>query len=149
VINVSVQTGDFRLQDEVDALMRAAGDIGAVVCFTGIVRQNTAGDLVALELEHYPGMSENALRDIARQANNRWTLDAVRIIHRNGKLPLGSQIMMVAVTSAHRGEAFSAAEFLMDHLKHNAPFWKKEHCADQTNWVAQSRVDEARLKRWD
>ncbi len=147
-MTVRVQTADFQLQDEIDAMSQTGDNVGALVTFTGLVRQDETGKLTALELEHYPGMSEQALAGLEQDARNRWSLQEICIIHRYGVLNLGEQIMMVAVSSAHRSNAFEAAEFLMDHLKHGAPFWKKEHHDTGASWVSQSSVDVQRLQRW-
>lgn len=131
------------------ALNSDDGSIGAVVTFAGLVRQNAAGNLVALELEHFPGMTQRALVDLESRALSRWDIKEVLIIHRYGKLDLGEVIMMVAVTSRHRTEAFQAAEFLMDHLKTDAPFWKKEHLNEGHKWVDAIAADDAKRARWE
>jgi molybdopterin synthase catalytic subunit len=118
-----------------------------VVSFTGLVRDSD-GSLQAMEIEHYPGMTEAAIVDIAAQAQSRWSLTDVLVIHRYGKLEPGAQIMMVATASRHRIAAFEAAEFLMDYLKSRAPFWKKEIGRDGATWVAAKDEDEAALGRW-
>jgi molybdopterin synthase catalytic subunit len=143
---VRVQREDFDLGAELVALSSGRRDIGALVSFTGLVRDS--GGLAAMELEHYPGMTEKALAGIEAEARRRWTLQACLIIHRFGRLTPGEQIMMVATASAHRGEAFAAAEFLMDYLKSRAPFWKKESMADGTRWVEARDADTAALDRW-
>jgi molybdopterin synthase catalytic subunit len=143
---VRVQRADFDLGAELAALRAGRTDIGALVSFTGVVRD--AGGLAAMELEHYPGMTERALAAIEAEARARWALQACLIVHRHGRLRPGEQIMMVATASAHRGEAFAAAEFLMDYLKSRAPFWKKETGADGTRWVDARDADEAALDRW-
>lgn len=148
-MTVSVQIHDFDLQREVDTLRASERNIGAIVTFSGLVRQNETGNLVALELEHYPDMTSKALNKIVKDANSKWDLQAVRVIHRVGRLELGEQIMMVATASRHRAEAFAAAEFLMDFLKSRAPFWKKEHTTDGTSWVDAKDSDENALTRWD
>lgn len=145
---VSVQTEDFDLGKAIRDLVGDRTDIGALVTFTGLVRDAADGSLEALELEHYPAMTEKALRDIEAQARKRWDLSACLIIHRVGRLEPGDQIMMVATGSAHRREAFEAAEFLMDFLKSRAPFWKKEHSAKGGNWVDARESDEEALDRW-
>ena len=121
---------------------------GAVVTFTGLVR-NVEGGLRWMEIEHYPGMTERALSDIAAQAVARWDLAAVTVIHRHGRLPPGDRIMMVGTACAHRAAAFEAANFLMDYLKSRAPFWKKEVTAGGEAWVDAKVADEAALSRWD
>ncbi|WP_406721357.1 molybdenum cofactor biosynthesis protein MoaE [Thioclava litoralis] len=120
---------------------------GAVVSFTGRVRDDT-GTLEALELEHYPGMTERAFAQIAETAQRRWQLTDLTIIHRVGRLAPGEPIMMVATASPHRKAAFEAAEYLMDFLKSRAPFWKKEHFSDHSKWVSAKQNDEDALSRW-
>ena len=123
--------------------------VGAVVSFTGIVRDLASGDLDVMQIEHYPGMTEAALGKIAAQARDRWSLADVLVIHRFGRLKPGEQIMMVATSSRHRKDAFEAAEFLMDYLKSRAPFWKKEITRGGASWVDARDADEAALQRWD
>ncbi len=120
---------------------------GAIVTFQGLVRDD-GGRLSAMEIEHYPGMTERALAAIETEAVARWNLGGALIIHRYGRLVPGEVIMMVATAARHRAEAFAAAEFLMDYLKSRAPFWKKEFLADGAEWVAARDADEAALKRW-
>ena len=122
--------------------------MGAVVSFSGIVRQNADGNLRAMEIEHYPGMTESAIKEIAATAAERWHLGDVLVIHRYGALVPGEPIMMVATAAPHRVDAFEAAEFLMDYLKSRAPFWKKEMTADGAGWVAARDDDEDALRRW-
>ena len=122
---------------------------GAIVTFTGLVRDDT-GQMTALELEHYPGMTEKAVRDIAARAATRWNLIDLAVIHRFGRLDVGEPIMAVATAARHRAEAFAAAEYLMDYLKSRAPFWKREIGADGPGaWVAAKDADEDALSRWD
>ena len=121
--------------------------MGAVVTFTGIVRDRDGG-LEAMEIEHYPGMTQAALTGIAEQALERWALGDVLVIHRFGRMAVGERIMMVATAARHRGDAFEAAEFLMDYLKSRAPFWKKEFTRDGAEWVAARDEDEDALNRW-
>lgn len=144
---VRVQREDFDLGAELAALRAGRTDIGALVSFSGLVRDDT-GDLQALELEHYPGMTEKALSEIEAEAHKRWDLNATLIVHRYGPLVPGEQIMMVAAASPHRKAAFEAADFLMDFLKSRAPFWKKETGTDGAEWVDAKEDDEAALKRW-
>jgi molybdopterin synthase catalytic subunit len=144
---VRVQREDFDLGTELAALRAGRSDIGALVSFTGLVRDT--GGLEAMELEHFPGMTEKALARIEAEAQARWELQATLIVHRHGRLLPGEQIMMVATVSAHRGEAFAAAEFLMDYLKSRAPFWKKETGRDGARWVEARGADEAALGRWE
>jgi molybdopterin synthase catalytic subunit len=123
-------------------------DTGAIVTFTGVVRNTAEGDLQAMEIEHYPGMTQSALTAIAEEARTRWSLDDVLVIHRHGRLVPGEQIMMVATAARHRKDAFEAAEFLMDYLKSRAPFWKKEIGTRGADWVAARDEDEDALGRW-
>ena len=145
MIRVSVQEAPFDLGAELAGF--GAPPAGAVVSFTGIVRDDT-GALEALEIEHYPAMTESAITAIAQDACARWDLTDLRVIHRFGRLEVGAQIMMVATAARHRAEAFTAAEFLMDYLKSRAPFWKREIGADGARWVEAKDADEAALKRW-
>ncbi|OWY14408.1 molybdenum cofactor biosynthesis protein MoaE [Thioclava sp. JM3] len=146
-MKVSVQAEPFDLGAELADFGTGRADVGAVVSFTGIVRDDT-GAMEALELEHYPGMTERAIAGIVDQAVERWSLSDVTVIHRHGRLVVGEQIMMVATAARHRVAAFEAAEFLMDYLKSRAPFWKKEHGPEGTSWVAAKDEDEDALKRW-
>jgi len=147
---IKVQREDFDSQAVVDALRAGRADIGAVVTFVGLVRDTAQSELIsAMELEHYPGMTEKALRDIVEQAHQRWQLQGASIIHRVGKLKPAEQIVLVAVASPHRGEAFQACEFMMDFLKTRAPFWKKEYTEQGAHWVDARESDDAALKRWD
>ncbi len=147
-MTVSVQTEDFDIGRILAELTERRSDIGALVTFTGLVRDMPGGGLEAMELEHYPAMTEKALREIEAEARERWNLSASLIIHRIGRLKPGEQIMMVATGSAHRQDAFEAAEFLMDYLKSRAPFWKKEHTAEGADWVDARESDEDALNRW-
>jgi molybdopterin synthase catalytic subunit len=144
---VRIQIGDFDLGAELAALREGRTDVGALVSFTGLVRDRGDG-VTGLELEHYPGMTEKALAAIEAEARARWTLDACLIVHRIGPMQPGEQIMMVATASGHREAAFAAAEFLMDYLKTRAPFWKKEARAGGDRWVESREEDEAALQRW-
>ncbi len=144
---VRVQAADFDLGAELAALRAGRTDIGALVSFTGLVRDRGDG-IAGLELEHYPGMTEKALAAIEAEARGRWALDACLIVHRVGRMGPGEQIMMVATASAHRAAAFEAAAFLMDYLKSRAPFWKKEALADGGRWVEARVADEVALERW-
>lgn len=144
-----MQTQDFEPQSIVDALCSGRSDIGAVVTFVGRVRDSAKSESIsALELEHYPGMTEKALQEIIDQANNRWQLQGASIVHRIGKLRPAERIVMVAVASAHRGEAFKACEFIMDFLKTKAPFWKKEFTDMGAHWVDARESDEDAKNRW-
>ena len=144
---VRVQSAPFDMGAETEAFTKAAEGAGAVVTFSGLVRDE-GGTLSGMEIEHYPGMTEKALGSICDEAIERWSLVDALVIHRHGPLKPGEQIMMVATASRHRADAFQAAEFLMDYLKSRAPFWKKETGADGTSWVDAKDDDEAALKRW-
>lgn len=146
-MKVAVQSAPFDLGAELAGFGAGRSDVGAVVSFTGVVRDDS-GAMEALELEHYPGMTQRAIAQIVDQAVTRWDLADVIVIHRHGRLGIGEQIMMVATAARHRAAAFEAAEFLMDYLKSRAPFWKKEHGRDGTSWVAAKDADEDALKRW-
>jgi molybdopterin synthase catalytic subunit len=144
---VRVQTEPFDLGAEAAALLAGRTDAGALVTFSGLVRDD-AGKLEAMEIEHYPGMTEKAIAAIEDDAVRRWRLSASLVIHRHGRLRPGEPIMMVATAARHRTDAFAAAEFLMDYLKSRAPFWKKEITGEGTGWVAAKDEDEAALGRW-
>ena len=146
---VRVQSELFTPGAELDAFSAGLTDAGAVVSFTGVVRDRDQGGLTAMEIEHYPAMTERAIATIVDEARARWDLADALVIHRYGRLPLGAPIMMVATAARHRVAAFEAAEFLMDYLKSRAPFWKKEIGADGADWVAAKDADEAALGRWD
>ena len=147
-VRIVVQDAPFDLGEEANTFAAGHKDMGAIVTFTGVVREVASGDLDAIEIEHYPGMTEAALTEIAQQAVDRWNLGDVLVIHRYGRLAPGALIMMVATAAPHRKDAFEAAEFLMDYLKSSAPFWKKEHTGDKSDWVAAKDEDEDALKRW-
>ncbi len=142
-----MQAQPFDLGAESNAFAAAVGGAGAVVTFTGLVRDN-GGTLAAMEIEHYPGMTESAIAAMMAQAVARWTLVDALVIHRYGRLAGGEPIMMVATAARHRADAFAAAEYLMDYLKSRAPFWKKELGPDGAEWVAARDEDEAALGRW-
>lgn len=146
---VRVQADDFDLAGEVSILTAGRADIGAVVTFTGLCRDE-AGRLAALELEHYPGMAEAEISRIAGEAAARWPLQGLTVIHRFGKILPGESIVLVVSASAHRQAAFDAASFMMDYLKSRAPFWKKEHRIDGSagNWVEAKESDDAAADRW-
>ncbi len=146
-MRLSVQSDPFDLGAESAAFAAAAAGAGAIVTFTGIVRGN-GGTLAAMDIEHYPGMTERAIAAMMDQAMARWQLTDALVIHRHGRLAVGDSIMMVATAAPHRASAFAAAEFLMDYLKSRAPFWKKEIWADGAAWVAAQEADEDALKRW-
>ena len=146
---IRVQAEDFDAAAEIAALTKGRADIGAIVTFTGLCRDE-GGALAALELEHYPGMAEAEIRRIACQAIERWPVQYLLAIHRVGKIAPGGNIVLVIAASPHREAAFSAASFLMDFLKTNAPFWKKEHLKDGTSgsWVDAKEKDSAATLRW-
>ena len=146
-MSVRVQSQPFEMGAEVEAFTARNRGAGAIVTFSGLVRDE-GGTLTAMEIEHYPGMTETALEKIRAEAVARWSLADAMIIHRFGPMKPGDQIMMVATAARHRGDAFAAAEFLMDYLKSRAPFWKKEFGADGEAWVAAKDEDEAALGRW-
>jgi len=145
---VRVQQEPFALGAEVEAFAAGRRDAGAVVTFTGIVRDLASGDLNRMVIEHYPGMTQSALEAIEAQARERWELKDCLIIHRYGEMAPGDMIMMVATASPHRADAFEAAEFLMDYLKSRAPFWKKEITPEGEVWVDSKAEDEDALARW-
>jgi molybdopterin synthase catalytic subunit len=150
---VSIQTADFDLSTEVAALREGDAGVGAIAAFVGTVRdrhagQPDAGTIRALELEHYPGMTERSIEAMIDDAFRRFDLRAARVVHRVGPLQIADQIVLVAVTSMHRGEAFQACEFLMDYLKSEAPFWKKETTPEGSRWVDARVSDDAALHRW-
>jgi molybdopterin synthase catalytic subunit len=148
---VSVQTGDFNLADEIAALRRHDKRVGAVCSFVGTVRETNVAagaPVLSMELEHYPGMTEQAIEAMIDEAQRRFDIYAARVVHRVGVLQPLDQIVMVAVTSAHRGESFKACEFLMDYLKTQAPFWKKEQTAQGAQWVDARASDDAALAKW-
>jgi molybdopterin synthase catalytic subunit len=146
---ICIQREDFDIATEIAALTLGRGDVGAVVTFTGLCRDDN-GRLAALELEHYPGMAEAELTRVAVEAGARWPLTGATVIHRYGKIAPGENIVLVLAASAHRRAAFEAAEFLMDYLKSRAPFWKREHLQDGTtgDWVDARSEDEAAAARW-
>ena len=146
---VSIQTADFDLSAEVAALRAGDAGVGAVVAFVGTVRDRSDGQgVTGLELEHYPGMTEAAIEAMIDAAHQRFELRAARVVHRVGPLAPADQIVLVAVSSAHRGQAFQACEFLMDYLKGQAPFWKKEQGPAGAGWVDARTDDDVALARW-
>jgi len=149
-VAVRVQTQDFDIGAEVRRLGGGRSDIGGIVTFTGVVRGEAKGKpLTSMTLEHYPGMTEAELERVEAEAHRRWPLHACTIIHRFGELKPGDNIVLVVTASAHRHAAFEAAEFLMDYLKSNAPFWKKETLAEgESRWVDARESDEDALARW-
>jgi molybdopterin synthase catalytic subunit len=146
-MRVRVQQPAFDPGAELAGFATGRRDIGAIVSFTGVVR-DTSGDLRHMLIEHYPGMTERAITGILDQAVARWSLADALVIHRFGPLEPGAPIMMVATAAAHRAEAFAAADFLMDYLKSRAPFWKKEITLSGAAWVEAKDADEAALNRW-
>ena len=143
---VTIQQKDFDLAKECDALRQGDARVGAVCSFVGTVRGT--GDVTAMELEHYPGMTERAIEEMIDEAHRRFDIFAARVVHRVGELKRGEQIVMVAVTSAHRHQSFLACEFLMDYLKTQAPFWKKETTPQGAQWVDARVSDDDALARW-
>ena len=149
-MTVRVQTEDFDAGQEINQLRKVRKDIGAVVSFIGLVRDINEGDTVSqLTLEHYPGMTEKSLQAIVTQAKARWDIIDVLIIHRVGTLQPCDQIVLVAVSGSHRAEAFSACEFVMDFLKTEAPFWKKELTPQGEHWVEARESDDVAKQRWN
>lgn len=149
MIEVRLQREVFDAGAEAQALVAGRTDLGALVSFVGLCRDES-GRLAALELEHYPGMAEAEIGRIAEEAAARWPVEAIRVVHRFGRMAPGEPIVLVATASSHRGAAFAAAEFLMDFLKTRAPFWKKEHPRDGEagDWVAAAEADDAAAARW-
>lgn len=146
---VRVQREDFDAGAEIAALRANDPRVGAVASFIGVARDTNDGERVAaMALEHYPGMTERALEDIVAQAKRRWNVIEILVIHRVGELKPLDQIVLVAVTGSHRGEAFAACEFVMDYLKTEAPFWKKESTQSGTRWVEARESDDAARDRW-
>ena len=143
---VRIQHADFDPGEEIAKLGDAAGSVGAIATFTGLVRGD--GGLIAMTLDHYPGMCESEIGAHVAEAKKRWPLLAVRIVHRVGRLTPGERIVFVGVSSSHRQAAFEACEFLMDYLKTRAPFWKLEERASGSNWVAARDQDDQSAKRW-
>jgi molybdopterin synthase catalytic subunit len=146
---VYIQTSDFELSQEIETLRASDKRIGAICTFTGTVRDRNDGLAVSsMELEHYPGMTEKAIEAMIDEACLRFNIYGARVVHRIGLLQPLDQVVMVAVTSAHRGESFKACEFLMDYLKTQAPFWKKEQTPDGARWVDARVTDDAALAKW-
>ncbi len=147
-MRISVQQEAFDLGKEASGFGQAQHNMGAIVTFSGVVRDTPERPLQVMEIEHYPGMTEKALRAMAETAIARFSLGDVLIIHRHGRLTPGETIMMVATAATHRKDAFEGAEFLMDYLKSRAPFWKRELTQEGADWVAARDVDEDALARW-
>jgi molybdopterin synthase catalytic subunit len=149
MIRVNVQREDFSIEDEVSLVRRGRTEIGAIVTFSGLVRDLNEGDSInLLSLEHYPGMTEKQLEQIAREAEQRWQLQAITIIHRIGHLNPGDQIVLVVTASHHRQAAFAANEYIMDFLKTRATFWKKELLESGSRWLESRDSDTAAAERW-
>ncbi|MGC8806313.1 MAG: molybdopterin synthase catalytic subunit MoaE [Thiomonas sp.] len=152
-VNIRIQTEPFDLGAETQALRAGRLEVGAIASFIGLCRDHhpgvcDPGHVQAMELEHYPGMTERAIADMVRDAQSRWPLLGVTVIHRVGRLLPGDDIVLVLVASAHRAAAFAACEFLMDYLKTQAPFWKKETTPEGAHWVDARESDDAALRRW-
>jgi molybdopterin synthase catalytic subunit len=148
-VTIRIQEPDFDIAREISALTEARTDIGAVVSFSGICRGSEGDEpIAALTLEHYPGMAEAEIARHAETAMSRWPLTGLTIIHRVGRIRPGENIVLVLTASQHRQAAFQAAEFLMDYLKANAPFWKREESAEGTSWVEARHHDDAAAARW-
>jgi len=145
MIDVRIQIPDFDVGAEIALLHAGRADIGAVASFVGMVR---GGDVMAMTLEHYPGMTERKLREVAEHAAERWPVGGIVIVHRRGRLLPGDRIVLVAVASPHRAAAFEACEFLMDWLKTSAPFWKREETEHGSRWVEAKTTDDAAAGRW-
>ena len=146
---VRIQTDDFDAGREIAALRRGNPAIGAIASFIGVVRDVNDGDKVAaMTLEHYPGMTEKSITEIIGQAKSRWSIFDVLVVHRIGRLKPLDQIVLVVVTGAHRGDAFAACEFVMDYLKTQAPFWKREQTPDGARWVESRQSDDLAAERW-
>lgn len=148
-MSISIQQHDFDLAAELAALRTRSPETGALVSFTGLVRDLSDGEKIQnIHLEHYPGMCEKALEQIVSEARQRWSLLGVRVIHRIGELQPNEQIVLVATSSTHRVDAFAACEFIIDYLKTAAPFWKREQTAHGSHWLETKASDEARMQRW-
>lgn len=148
--DISIQTHDFSIEDEYLQLRNLqSAQTGAICTFSGLVREfGDRTDVTGLFLEHYPGMTEKSLETVIKKASLKWTLNSVKIIHRIGFLKLTDQIVFVGVSSAHRADAFAACEFIMDYLKTDAPFWKKEISNTQSHWVEAKESDQERKNKW-
>ena len=147
---VRVQGADFDVGRELESLTQGRVDVGAVASFVGLVRDVNEGHAIrGMTLEHYPGMTESALEEICREAHSRWQLLETLVIHRVGPLQPGERIVLVGVSSAHRGEAFAACEFIMDYLKTRAPFWKREETPQGPRWVEARSSDDEAAQRWE
>jgi len=148
-VTIRIQEADFDIAREISALTKGRSDVGAVVSFTGICRGSEDGaSIAALTLEHYPGMAEAEIARHVETATTRWPLTGVSVIHRVGRITPGENIVLVVTASKHRQAAFEAAEFLMDYLKSNAPFWKRVEAADGAKWIEARDHDETAAARW-
>lgn len=148
-MSISIQEADFDLAAELTALRKQSTETGALVSFTGLVRDLSNGaEIESIYLEHYPGMCEKALEKIIAEARQRWSLLGVRVIHRIGELKPNEQIVLVATSSPHRADAFAACEFIIDYLKTAAPFWKREQTRNGTHWLDTKTSDQQRMQRW-
>ncbi len=145
---IVVQTEDFDLTTEVEFIKSSSPNVGAIVSFIGTVRDLNNESLVSLTLEHYPEMTEKSLESIANKARDKWELESITIIHRVGTLCIGDQIVLVITTSEHRQEAFDSCNFIMDYLKTDAPFWKKEISDKEEKWVESRETDKKQKNRW-
>ena len=145
---IVIQTKDFDLTTEVELIKSAHSSTGAVVSFIGTVRDLASESLISLKIEHYPGMTEKSLTSIAQTAREKWELESITIIHRVGTLSIGDQIVLVITSSKHRQEAFDSCNYIMDFLKTDAPFWKKEASDKEEKWVINRSSDEKQKNRW-
>ena len=145
---IVIQTKDFDLSTEVELIKSANSSTGAVVSFIGTVRDLVSESLISLTIEHYPGMTEKSLTSIAQTAREKWELESITIIHRVGTLSIGDQIVLVITSSKHRQEAFDSCNYIMDYLKTDAPFWKKEASDKEEKWVINRSSDEKQKNRW-
>ena len=145
---IVIQTKDFDLTTEVELIKSAHSNTGAVVSFIGTVRDLASESLISLKIEHYPGMTEKSLTSIAQAAREKWELESITIIHRVGTLSIGDQIVLVITSSKHRQEAFDSCNYIMDYLKTDAPFWKKEASDKEEKWVINRSSDEKQKNRW-
>ena len=145
---IVIQTKDFDLTTEVELIKSAHSSTGAVVSFIGTVRDLASESLISLTIEHYPGMTEKSLTSIADKAREKWELESITIIHRVGTLSIGDQIVLVITSSKHRQEAFDSCNYIMDYLKTDAPFWKKEASDKEEKWVINRSSDEKQKNRW-
>ena len=145
---IVIQTKDFDLTTEVELIKSAHPSTGAVVSFIGTVRDLASESLISLKIEHYPGMTEKSLTSIAQTAREKWELESITIIHRVGTLSIGDQIVLVITSSKHRQEAFDSCNYIMDFLKTDAPFWKKEASDKEEKWVINRSSDEKQKNRW-